>query len=77
MDFGNLLSVEAAPLLCVVPTFCRYIGHDGDQGLMQLLQVATRDREFSQQLLTLVKSSGQQQAWCLFVFLFFRGVLLS
>jgi hypothetical protein len=54
--FGNLLAVELSQLLCLVPAFIGYIGQLGDQGLIKLLEVSTRDDDVYAKLMALMLS---------------------
>ena len=43
-DYGNLLTVDAAQLLVLVPEFGAYVGHGNDRGVLDLLEAATQVR---------------------------------
>ena len=60
--FGNLLAVELSQLLCLVPAFIGYIGQVGDQGLIKLLEVSTKDDDVYPRLMALMLSLEQEAA---------------
>ena len=60
-DYGNLMAVEVAQLLCLLPEFMSFVGTADDAGLADLLQVATQDDGTYIKVLSLVNSAARQQ----------------
>eukprot|EP00039_Didymoeca_costata_P024673 m.11096 g.11096 ORF g.11096 m.11096 type:complete len:1028 (-) comp4375_c0_seq1:1442-4525(-) len=64
--FGNLLAVELSQLLCLVPTFIGFIVQDSGDGLINLLQLSTRDDEIFDRLMDVVRQmevDGMKESW--------------